>query len=258
MSSLYDRTGKNLLVIHHLGDGLGPALTKEEVFRRANPKGYQFPEYDFGILGDGTVISMRPLNYIGAHTQADKEEYMRGDNWWNMNSASVVMANDNTKFPPPHEMLSGLEGFLVAWCKEKGATINDLYPHFQITRTDCPGGKYSKLNLDTGYFDYDRMEERVLEQTGTPTQAEPQLETQAQEHDSKPGIILEYGSDAEGALRLAQKLDIPIYPRSGKAWEELTGGYVVGGSPMNDPKFKDLTGDGWIETVKKVIAELEG
>lgn len=195
MSTRLDRTGVKLQVVHHLGDGLGPTSDHAEVMRRANPHGYEFPEYDYAALADGSILNMRPLDVIGAHTIADRPAYMRGDNWWNCNSASIVMANDNTKFAPPAAMVEGLAKFLAAWIKDRGASLDFIYPHFQVTMTDCPGASYAKVGLNTGFFNYDGLESWVttLLKGGQPSIITP-------DHDIYLSVrVLE--SKADGVIR---------------------------------------------------------
>ena len=89
MSDLFNRHGAKKVVLHHLGDGQPAARTVAELQRRANPYNYQFAEYDFGILEDGTIVNLRPLDYVGAHCIASVPKYMYGPNWWNQNSIGV-------------------------------------------------------------------------------------------------------------------------------------------------------------------------
>lgn len=161
MSDLFNRHGAKKVVLHHLGDGQPGARTVEELQRRANPYNYQFAEYDFGILEDGTVVTLRPLDYIGAHCIASVPKYLFGDNWWNKNSIGVVIAIDATKYQPSEAMVNGLIKCLVNLCGSQSITIDDIYPHFQVTATACPGASYGKLSLHTGYLDYDYVERTV-------------------------------------------------------------------------------------------------
>lgn len=158
MSRAFDRAGVRKIVIHHLGNKHNPIFTREELLRAANPDGWDYPNYDYGILATGEVVNMRPLSFIGAHTQADRTRYNYGPNWWNENSASVVIANDNQMFKPTAAQVEGLVKFLTGWLKVRGLDMGAAYPHFQVTQTDCPGGSYKKLALDTGYLDYDAVE----------------------------------------------------------------------------------------------------
>jgi len=118
-----DRTKVKLITIHHMGDGLGPCTTEAELRRRSTPPGYDYPAYDFGILASGQVVTLRPLTVQGAHTLSDRAKYVRGYQWWNRNSASVVMANSNHLFAPPEPMYQGLICFLVGFCDNKGSTL---------------------------------------------------------------------------------------------------------------------------------------
>jgi hypothetical protein len=166
MGQLWDRTKVKLVVIHHLGDGLGPCQTEAELRRRTTPAGYDGPAYDFGVLASGKVITLRSLTQQGAHCMSDRAKYDRGYQWWNRNSASVVLANSNDKFQPPEAMVQGLICFLVSFCDKQGFNIMDGgYPHFQVSQTACPGASYRKLGFNTGYLDYDRVEQSVNART---------------------------------------------------------------------------------------------
>ena len=162
MTVAIDRRNVKLIVIHHLGDKLGPCTTEAELRRRSLPAGYDWPAYDFGVLASGKVIALRPLTVQGAHCIADKAKYRHEDpQWWNRNSAGVVMANDNQKFAPPAAMVQGLICFLVNFGDKHSFGIDGIYPHFQVCQTLCPGGSYKKLGLDTGNFNYDLVEQAV-------------------------------------------------------------------------------------------------
>lgn len=157
-----DRRNVKLIVIHHLGDSQGPCSTEAELRRRSQPPGYDYSAYDFGVLADGKVITLRPLTVQGAHCIADRSKYEHGDpQWWNRNSAGVTLANDNQDFIPPAAMIQGLISFLINFSKQRGFGIDGMYPHFQVAQTLCPGGSYKKLGLNTGHFDYDLVEQAV-------------------------------------------------------------------------------------------------
>lgn len=184
MSELYDRRSAKKAVVHHLGDGQPAARTVSELQRRSNPYNYQFSEYDFGILEDGTIVTLRPLSYIGAHSIASVPKYMYSSNWWNQNSIGIVIAIDATKFQPSVTMVNGLIQCLVQLCNSQGMTTYDIYPHFQITATACPGASYGKLSKNTGYLDYDYVEmivarggnniTTIIEPLAPQTQFQPQ------------------------------------------------------------------------------------
>ena len=243
MSDLYDRTGVKNIVLHHLGDGLTAATTEGELRRRANPphsgypNGYEYPEYDYGILANGKVVEMRPLTIIGAHTQADFTLYRSGENWWNRNSASVVIGIDSEKFQPPEAMVLSLITFLGNFCLRQGGDISNIYPHFQISKTKCPGA----------FLDYDRVERSV----------DRFLKSGVQQADK--AIIIVFGPlDLVLAYRLAQKLGIPIIPRElNWAPQVFNKFYIVGGAPEKGPEFVNLTGDTWEDTARAVLEELK-
>lgn len=237
-------------MVHYLGDGSGPATTEEELRRRANPahpgypNGYEYPEYDFGILADGTVITMRPLTVIGGHTQADKPPYNGyGENWWNKNAASVVLGHGTQEDPLPEAMVQGLIRFIVQFCQLQGSSMDYVYPHFQVTKTDCPAAHYSKIGVSTGWLDFDYIEAEVTRRLeGGQTEMK---------------IVYFFGPDDMGpARRVAEKTGSLMAPRSmyGKFpgnEEIILGGESVAGAT-------NLTGQSWEETTQNVINFLKG
>jgi len=143
MSTPYDRTNAKILVVHYLGDGRKSADTWEELFRRANPYNYDYPEYDFGIIANGTVIPMRPITYRGAHCISDVPSMMHSDSlWWNKNSISIVIGVGEG-YVATDEQLRALSGFILGW---KGKPNHIVYRHCDITYTNCP-------NLSDGVWD---------------------------------------------------------------------------------------------------------
>ncbi len=128
MSGLWDRTQVKKIVVHYLGaKGLGPVANTADLERAANPNGYQYPDYDFGILASGTVVSMRPLSVVGAHTQADKAPYdSYGYNWWNKNSASIVIGYGDAEIGPTDAQAISLAKFLIDWCASRHTTFDDI------------------------------------------------------------------------------------------------------------------------------------
>jgi len=257
MSAPCDRTKVQLKVVHHLGDGLGPATTVEELKRRANPahlgfpNGWEYPEYEHGILADGTIVSMRPLTVIGAHAVADRKQYMLGDNWWNINSASVVLGCDCTLFSPPAAMVQGLINHLVSWFRKQGGDMSKCYPHFQITQTDCPGASYAKMGLTTGLLNYNYVETTVdglLKSGGGVTL----------DATDKPCVLVFGIWDLLAAYRLALKLKCPVIPRDA-SWKTMGFNkfYIVGGPEETGAGVVNLTGVDWEHTASLVIGVLE-
>lgn len=263
MSDSYDRTHVNKIVIHHFADGQGPATTADELRRRANPpqpgypNGYQFPEYDFGILADGTIVELRPLTFIGAHARADKAEYMYVDNWWNKNSASVVIATDASYvsgFAVPAEMTRGLINFLAGFCQPRSMTADDCYPHFQISATLCPGASYKKLGLDTGFLNYDDVESGLTFQLIPPPFSPPVVTTPI----DKPIIVVFGWLDFILGYRLAEKLGVPVISRAFN-WRGLSFNkfYIVGGPAEVGDDVVNLTGVTWEDTARAVLEALK-
>ena len=240
-------------MIHHFGDGLPAAKTVEELTKRANPpqpgfpNGWQYPEYDVGILEDGAVVPLRPLTVKGAHAVADRSQYMLGVNWWNLNSASVVLGIDSTLFKPSDAMINSLITFLAGFCRDRGGNEGNMYPHFQITQTDCPGASYNKLGLSTGYLDYDYIETNVkgiLEGGLGPM--------------DKPAVVVFGVWDLVVAYRLALKLKCPVVPREAD-WKNMGFNkfYIVGGPDEVGPGVVMLSGNAFEDTEAKVLEALK-
>lgn len=145
MSGACDRTKVKNLVVHHLGNGKPPIVTREELLREANPphpgypNGYQYPEYEWGILASGEVVEMRPLTVVGAHTTSDRTRYMLGDNWWNIHAASIVISCDCSLFTPTAAQVNALIVFIKMWNDRQCATLDNVYEHLEVTQTECPG-----------------------------------------------------------------------------------------------------------------------
>jgi len=253
MTVAVDRRNVKLIVIHHLGDRLGPCTTEAELKRRSQPAGYDWPAYDFGILANGQVITLRPLTVQGAHCISDRTKYIHEDpQWWNRNSAGVVMANDNQKFVPPVDMIKGLFCFLINFGNQRGFGISGMYPHFQITQTLCPGGSYKKLGLNTGYFDYDLMEKAVENQNLV-------LKKVVDKIMFKALVIYTYDPDKYAAEYLADHLRAPLVSLNNLTPELsacATTKYKVGGSALAGTKL--LSGWDRFLTAEAVLKFIRG
>ena len=237
MSSLYDRTKVKYLVVHYLGDGLGPCKTKEELLKRANPYGYQYPEYDNAILEDGTILTaadgMRPLTVIGAHTISDRPNMMWGPNWWNCNAASIVLGwglEESSSNPMPATMLQALNRFVGEWIGERGGTVGTtVLPHNVVTQTDCPGFNFKEV---VGMINKD-----------------------------VPVVVWFGRDDLEGALQLTRKVNGVMVERAyfnnwNAADKASNTVYIVGGEPIQGSNYVNLAGSNWKETVGMVLNRL--
>lgn len=160
MATLYNRSIK-AIVIHHTGDGKPPSIPLSQ---RWHPSGYDYPSYDFGIEADGTIRDGRPLTVQGAHTVSDKPSYsQRGAQWWNQNAIGIGLAGDFTVYPMPEAQFNALVALVKRLMSQYGLTLDDVYPHGQVTYTDCPGCTYSKVPAMTkGKWSYDEFERAVL------------------------------------------------------------------------------------------------
>ena len=159
MSAPYQRTTQ-AIVIHHMGDKLPPDVS---ILKRWNPYNYDYPEYDFGIEADGTIRIGRPLTIQGAHTTSDKPPYSQwGHQWWNRNTISIGLAGDFTLYPMPREQFNALVSLVKSLMTKYRLTLDEVYPHGQVTYTDCPGCTYSKVPaLTKGKWSYDEFERAV-------------------------------------------------------------------------------------------------
>ena len=160
MSTLYNRTIR-AIVIHHMGDGLPPGVS---ILKRWNPANYDYPEYDFGVEADGTIREGRHLNYQGAHCISDKPPYSltRGNQWWNQNSIGIGLAGDFTKYPMPQVQFNALVSLVKMLNMQYVLTLDDVYPHGQVTYTACPGCVYDKVPALSGGWNYNEFEQAVL------------------------------------------------------------------------------------------------
>jgi len=158
----FDRSQSKLIVVHHLGDGQPPCKTVDELIRRSTPIGYGAPVYDFGVLENGECVELRSLMLQGAHCIPNVARYEHEDRqWWNKKSIGIVVASDNEKYSVNENMYAGLINKLVYLCNMQGISADNIYPHFQVYSTKCPGASYRKLCLNTGHLDYDRVEQSV-------------------------------------------------------------------------------------------------
>ena len=159
MSTLFNRNIQDI-VLHHMGDGKPPEIS---ILQRWNPANYDYPEYDFGVEADGTIRNGRPLNFQGAHTLSDKPPYsQKGNQWWNQNSIGIGIAGDFTLYPMPQAQFNALVALVKRLMSQYGLTLDNVYPHGQVTYTDCPGCTYSKLPNAKGLWSYDEFEKAVL------------------------------------------------------------------------------------------------
>jgi hypothetical protein len=161
MSAPYNRKILQAIVIHHMGDGLPPGTP---ILKRWNPYNYDYPEYDFGIEADGTIRKGRPLNVIGSHTKCDKEPYLtkRGQWWFNRHAIGIGLAGDFTKYPMSQAQFNALVGLVKRLMSDHNLTLDNVYPHGQVTYTSCPGCTYGKVPALKGKWSYDEFERAIL------------------------------------------------------------------------------------------------
>jgi len=173
MSTSYNRSIQ-AVVIHHMGDNQPPGVS---ILKRWNPYNYDYPEYDFGVEADGTIREGRPLNVIGSHAKSDKEPYVsnRGTWWFNRNAIGIGLAGDFTLYPMPGAQFKALVSLVKRLMSKYGLTLGNVYPHGQVTYTDCPGCTYSKVPALHGLWSYDEFEQAVLgkEVVNVPEEVKP-------------------------------------------------------------------------------------
>lgn len=197
MSTPYNRIIQ-AIVIHHMGDGLPPEVS---ILQRWNPNGYDYPEYDFGIEADGTIRTGRPLNIQGAHCLSDKKPYAsRGHQWWNRNSIGIGLAGDFTKYPMTRAQFYALCSLVRSLMGQYGLTLDNVYPHGQVTYTDCPGCTYSKVPALSGGWNYDEFEQAVL----------GNIQEQEGGEEMLKDLVIYADGDVGTALNLSYKLGCPM------------------------------------------------
>ncbi|EGW39090.1 S8 family serine peptidase [Desulfosporosinus sp. OT] len=249
MSTPYNRTIQSI-VIHHMGDGLPPEVS---ILQRWNPEGLDYPEYDYGIEADGTVRVGRPLNIQGAHTLSDRPPYsQKGYQWWNRNSIGIGLAGDFTKYPMPLAQFYALVSLVNSLMSEHGLTLDNVYPHGQVTYTDCPGCTYSKVPaLMEGKWSYDNFEQAILR-------------NEQQEVSDVFDVCVVYYTPADfsGALVVANENGgCAMFCRNGgpsvhvdvKKAKKIIN---IGGPELKLPGEVWLSGDKAKDTLKKVAATL--
>lgn len=223
MSGIWDRTRSQILIIHHLGDGKPPAKSKEELWKRANPSGYQFPNYDYGVLESGEILPLRPLTYVGGHTLSNIQPYSdRGKNWFNENAISIVIANDNSKYPPPEIMLKKAGEFVRSFRKKypKG----EIFPHYAVTKTYCPGKEFFQKIIE-----YSKKEVLIM-----------------------PIVFYHGPDDVIFARRVAEKIGGVMAPRTDAEKYPDAEKYFVGGVDYPGAK-ENICGSDFLETTGKFL-----
>lgn len=225
MSTPYNRTIK-AIVIHHMGDGLSPNVS---ILQRWNPHGYDYPEYDFGIEADGTIRQGRPLTYQGAHCLSDKPPYSNyGNQWWNKNSIGIGLAGDFTKYSIPQSQFDALVKLVKQLMQQYNLTLDDCYPHGQVTYTSCPGCIYSKVPALTGGWNYDAFENAVNNNNSNNNEVKSKV---------KNLVIYLYPEDSGSAMNLARHLQCPVsfYPKqfTSDLFDCVENIYQIGGSAID-------------------------
>jgi hypothetical protein len=251
VSIAYKRTIQ-ATTIHHMGDGLPPEVS---ILQRWNPGKLDYPEYDYGIEADGTIRIGRPLTVQGAHCISDKPPYnQRGYQWWNRNSIGIGLAGDFTKYPMPDVQFKALVRLVKALHSEYGLSLDQCYPHGQVTYSDCPGCTYSKVPaLTKGLWSYDNFEQAVLGIT-------------KEEEDTLDVAILKHSSEDEWA---AKDVDITLggvanFTRQGTTSripaEALSAKklFIIGGPDVSHPNRVYLSGNTKYDTAVAVGKYLGG
>lgn len=249
MSTPYNRSICSI-VIHHMGDGLSPNVS---ILKRWNPYNYDYPEYDFGIEADGTVRLGRPLTIQGSHCLSDKPPYnQKGYQWWNRNSIGIGLAGDFTKYPMPQAQFNSLVVLVKKLMKQYNLTLDNVFPHGQVTYTDCPGCTYSKIPALKGLWNYDEFESGVRNNN--------QQNIQKEIKKVKNLVIYLYPEDEGCAKNLAIHMKCPVayYPKqfTNDLFDLVENIYQIGGSQVDSRIKKLLSGndmdDSMVEYLKHI------
>lgn len=241
MSTPYNR-GITAIVIHHMGDGLPPEVP---IQRRWNPARYDYPEYDYGIEADGTVRVGRPLTYIGSHTQSDKEPYRsRGANWWNKHAIGIGLAGDFTKYPMSRVQFNALVALVKHLMAEYQLSLNEVYPHGQVTYTSCPGCTYSKVPALRGSWSYDEFEKAAMKEDKDVLK-KAILMFSDEDYWSAKDVNKKLG----GGVAMFDRERKPEAPEDAMKAEQL---YTIGGPDTGHPNEVHLSGRDKYDTAAEV------
>ncbi|RNC63142.1 MAG: hypothetical protein AWM53_01527 [Candidatus Dichloromethanomonas elyunquensis] len=230
-STKYERDIKKI-VVHHMGDEKG---TDVSIVSRWNPYGYEYPEYDWGIEGDGKVIQGRPLSVIGSHAIATYQDYTTGEyydkenNWWNKNSIGIGLAGDFTMYSMPKEMFDSLVSLTKKLMAQYGLTVNDVLPHREITATQCPG--------DNMGWSWDKFIEKISEG----------------EEEMIDNIVIYADGDTGTALILSQKLGCPMIHKASSDKYKATNKHWIGVQGTDGNGNFYYAGADRTDTAKKVL-----
>lgn len=260
MSTAYNRKIQEI-VIHHMGDSKAPTVP---IAQRWNPYKYDYPEYDFGVEADGTIRQGRVLTVQGAHCIPTKSPYVqKGNQWYNQNSIGIGLAGDFTKYPMPQAQFNGLVGLVKKLMNQYGLTLDNVYPHGQVTSTACPGCTYSKVPALKGGWSYDAFEtavrsnQTVAVPVVTPTPVTPQI-IKGSVLKLKNLITYIWEADGHGASYMASAIQAPIIP-SNLLTQDIIDNceniYQIGGALIN-PKFKLISGSDRYDTVIAVLKHI--
>jgi hypothetical protein len=255
------------LVIHHMGDGKPPEVP---ISQRWNPYGYQYPEYDFGIEYNGTIVQGRPLNAIGAHCIADKPQYNYGKNWWNQNSLGIGLAGDFTKYPMTQAQFDSLVLLVKKLMAQHNLTLDDVYPHGQVTYTDCPGCVYDRVPALHGGWNYNAFMAAVLNDSSNAFMSVVLNNSSVEKEEPMiENLIVYIGSpEADIVPRLQAHLKAPavmlqdLTVETAKAARKVYGvgyspeKYVVGNYTI--PLHQLITGNDATDTALAVINFIKG
>jgi len=254
MSTKYNRIIK-AIVIHHMGDNQ-PSIVP--IAKRWNPYNYDYPEYDFGVEFDGTIRQGRPLNYKGSHTKSDKPPYSTnyGTWWFNENAIGIGIAGDFTKYPMPQAQFNGLVELVKKLMNQYNLTLDNVYPHMQLSYTLCPGCTYSKIFESQGSWSYDEFENAVLE-------SKQENNNQGDEFSMEKCIVYFTPADFSNALILANKFGgCAMFCRNGSANVHADAMksnvvFTVGGPKLNVNGEIYLSGDSAKDTLIAVSEYLK-
>jgi len=243
MSTQYNRNIQ-AIVIHHMGDGLPPEVS---ILQRWNPANYDYPEYDYGIEDDGTIRDGRPLTVQGAHCLSDKPPYsQKGNQWWNRNSIGIGLAGDFTKYQMSRAQFYALCSLVKRLMDEHGLTLDNVYPHGQVTYTDCPGCVFDKVLELEGGWNYNEFERAVLSGAQPEEVIDMKLDV---------AVLLNTKDDFWAGADVAVKNgDCAVFVRPANVETEKL--IVVGGATTGHPNEVLLSGNSKYDTAAAVAKYL--
>lgn len=144
---------KTRIILHHTGDtSKTPQFKKVERFHDAGaggkwPKGHGIM-YHFFIERIGTII----------HAKDEDEHLWQAGDWFNNSfGIAICLAGNFLVDDPTYHQLKSLSSLLTDIQKRRGIRDSNVYLHWEVRRTECPGKDLRKLVKE-------RFPDKTLEQ----------------------------------------------------------------------------------------------